>query len=158
MYPARIDFQEVIKRIETLLANGHHAEALVTSMFTVEKLIRRSLRMAIVARGFSQDQANVILGRNGFDDLQKKWPVFDRHNRELNTIVDNADWQCIMEAKSMRNDFVHGKNVHELAKCEQRAKEVLAALGRMHGRVAQDYGRDPWGFIPCPQAVLQWQL
>jgi hypothetical protein len=157
MYPARIDFQNVIERIEALLRNGHHAEALVTSMFTMEKLIRRSLRIAIVARGFSQDQANIIFGRNGFDDLEKKWPVFDRYHRDLHTVLD-ADWQSVVEAKKMRNNFVHGHSVYDLAECEKRAKQVVAALGRLHSRIKQDYEHDPWGFIPCPKAVLQWQL
>ena len=33
---------EAVKRIKALLKNGHHAEALVTSVFTFEKMMRKT--------------------------------------------------------------------------------------------------------------------
>jgi hypothetical protein len=53
MYPISFGFYTAEQRIHKLMENGHHAEALVTAVFTFEKLVMRSLRGAIVARGFA---------------------------------------------------------------------------------------------------------
>ncbi|WP_067219109.1 hypothetical protein [Stappia indica] len=157
MYPVRIGFDQALERIESLLGNGHHAEALVTSMFTLEKLIKRSLRRAIVARGFTRDQADTILGRDGFDNLKEKWPVFERQHRSLPEILDQ-NWQPIPNAKKMRNDLVHGIKVYDLEDCRIMASAVLTALRALHTFVTQDYGSDPWDTQPRPKAQLQWIL
>ncbi|MDX0973240.1 hypothetical protein GOL21_26555 [Sinorhizobium medicae] len=150
-------FDEALGRIEALLGNGHDAEALVTSIFTFEKLIKRSLRRAIVARGFSRDQADTIMGKDGFDKLKDKWPVFDREHRTLAAILGN-NWQSIPAAKSMRNDLVHGTKVYDLEECQDKAKKVLIALRMLHSFVKQDYGSDPWNAQTRPKAKLQWVL
>ncbi|RWO22166.1 hypothetical protein [Mesorhizobium sp.] len=157
MYPIRIGFDQALERIESLLRNGHDAEALVTSMFTLEKLIKRSLRKAIVARGFTREQADTILGRDGFDSLKEKWPVFERQHRTLQEILDQ-NWQQIPEAKKMRNNLVHGIKVYDLEDCRTKASAVLAALRTLHAYVMQDYGSDPWNTQPRPKAQLQWVL
>ncbi|MGE0022971.1 MAG: hypothetical protein AB7S70_04990, partial [Hyphomicrobium sp.] len=107
MYPVRLDFAQVIGRIKALQKNGHDAEALVTSIFTLEKLIKRSLRRAIVARGFTIKQADKLLARNGFDALVEMWPIFEREHRTLQSLVGGV-WAPIKKAKEMRNAFVHG--------------------------------------------------
>lgn len=43
MYPVSIGYAGAIQRINDLMSNGHHAEALVTTAFTVEKTLRRTL-------------------------------------------------------------------------------------------------------------------
>lgn len=65
MYPISVGFQSALDRIKLLIENGHHAEALVTSVFTFEKIVMRSLRGAITARGFTSKQADRIIGRSG---------------------------------------------------------------------------------------------
>jgi hypothetical protein len=46
MYSVRLGFRTALKRIGALKRNKYNAEALVTSVFTLEKLMRRSLRLA----------------------------------------------------------------------------------------------------------------
>ena len=90
MYPARIGFQSVLNRINALRANGHSAEALVTSVFTMEKLMRRTMRVAIVARGFSSLQTNRLLERKGFGELRDMWDIFDKTHAAWNTLLESA--------------------------------------------------------------------
>ncbi|MET3648948.1 hypothetical protein [Phyllobacterium ifriqiyense] len=155
MYPVSIGFDQALERIEALLENGHHAEALVTSIFTFEKLVKRSLRRAVMARGFSRQQADTIMGKEGFEKLKNIWPVFERKHRPLPSILGNV-WEPIPKAKSMRNDLVHGNKVYDLDECQNKAKEVLAALRALHAFIKQDYGSDPWKEQPRPKTNLQW--
>jgi hypothetical protein len=37
MYPVRLGYDTAVTRIRRLMRNDHHAEALITSVFTVEK-------------------------------------------------------------------------------------------------------------------------
>lgn len=157
MYPVSIGFDQALARIEGLLKNGHDAEALVTSIFTFEKLMKRSLRKAIIARGFSRQQADKIMGRDGFDKLADIWPVFERLHRTLAQILGN-DWQAIPLAKEMRNKLVHGIKVYDLEECRLKANEVLTALRALHDFVSQDYRSDPWKEQVRPKAELQWVL
>jgi cobalamin-dependent methionine synthase I len=97
------------------------------------------------------------LGRDGFDSLKEKWPVFERQHRTLQEIIDQ-NWQQIPEAKKMRNNLVHGIKVYDLEDCRTKASAVLAALRTLHAYVMQDYGSDPWNTQPRPKAQLQWVL
>ena len=83
MYPIRLGFDEVIGRIEALAANGHHAEALVTSMFTMEKTLRRSLKFCAVRRGFTSKQAKKLCKGMGFEQLKNLWPLFAPQEQSL---------------------------------------------------------------------------
>ena len=71
MYPVSLGFAEAEKRMAALSANGHHAEALITSVFTLEKTLRRSLRCCAVRRGFTSKQADKLFGNMGFKNLQE---------------------------------------------------------------------------------------
>jgi hypothetical protein len=155
MYPVRLAFSEVLERIEALIANGHHAEALVTSMFTFEKLVKRILRRAIVARGFSLAHAETMLDRNGLEQLLEKWAVFERDHRTLPQILGN-EWRPIPAAKKARNDLVHGNKVFKLEKCREQAESVLVALRKLHRVMSEDYGVDPWGKRPRERGGLPW--
>ena len=53
MYPVSLGVNEARSRIEGLLKNGHHAEALLTSVFTVEKTLKRTLKYIMIRRGFT---------------------------------------------------------------------------------------------------------
>src|SRR5690348_7325624 len=98
MYPVKLSFAKVIRRIKALLSD-HPAEALVTSMFTFEKLVKRSIRRSIVARGFTVEQAEILLARAQFDDLKRMWEVFECNHQRLPEIL-GAKWQHIPEAKT----------------------------------------------------------
>jgi hypothetical protein len=116
MYPIKLGFDEALNRIDALLKNEHNAEALVTSVFTLEKLMRRCLRVAILARGFTSKHADDLLDRKGFYDLKDLWEVFDVDHRELHSIIGNANWQYVPEAVTMRNKLVHGQQVYNQEK------------------------------------------
>ena len=52
MYPVKLGFVEVDKRLNSLIDNNHHGEALLASVFAMEKTIRRTLRFCALNRGF----------------------------------------------------------------------------------------------------------
>lgn len=155
MYPVKLSFANVVLRIETLLANGHAAEALVTSMFTFEKLIKRCLRRSIVARGFTLDQAEILLDRAQFDSLVRIWEIFEKDHKRLPALLGKY-WQDIPEAKTMRNDFVHGNAVYDLDDCSESTKKILTALKKLHEYGLAVFGHDPWTKKPKKKAELKW--
>ena len=53
MYPVKQGYVEVDKRLNALINNGNHDEALLTSVFVMEKTIRRTLRYCALNRGFT---------------------------------------------------------------------------------------------------------
>lgn len=154
MYPVKLGFNEALARISKLVDNGHHAEALVTSVFTLEKLVRRSLRLAIVLRGFTSKQAETLIGKKGFSELKEFWAVFDRHNRPLNDIIGNKIWQNIPEAITRRNRLVHGERVYSLSECRVYADHVVCALKLLQQEITKSYGRDPWATLPGRKKTL----
>jgi hypothetical protein len=156
MYPVRLSFESVLRRIEKLLANGHAAEALVTSVFTFEKLVKRCLRRSIVARGFTLRQAEILLDRAQFDTLTRIWEVFECDHKRLPAILGRY-WQDIPDAKSMRNDFVHGNAVYDLDDCSEYANEVLKALKKLHEYGLATFGHDPWTKRPQEKIGLRWK-
>lgn len=157
MYPVSLGFDEAVRRIEQLLKNGHAAEALVTSVFTLEKTVRRSLKHAILARGFSLKQSDRLVESKGFKELREHWDIFEKTHRSLPAFIGNADWQFVPEAVTMRNKLVHGHKVYKLTDCELYARHVLSALKRLHANVKKDYGKDPWARISGRlKPKLQW--
>ena len=117
MYPISLGFDEAQHRIHLLLANGHHAEALVTSVFSREKLMRRSLRYFAIARGFTSKQAELLFSRKSFHDLKVIWPCFEIQHRTLPDLLTEKKWQHIPPAVTMRNKLAHGERVYKLAEC-----------------------------------------
>jgi hypothetical protein len=159
MYPVKLGFKEALKRINALRKNKHYAEALVTSVFTMEKLMRRSLRLAILARGFTSNQARRLIDRKGFRELKDMWDVFDRRHQTLNVMVGNTEWQHIPKAVEMRNKLVHGQRVFNRRNCDAYTKHVLVMLRKLHREVRSDYGYDPWTVMPSRKKPrLSWQL
>ena len=157
LYPISLGFDEAVNRIETLLKNGHDAEALVTSVFTLEKTMRRSLKIAILARGFSLKQSQRFTERKGFGELKEMWDLFDKEHRTLPIFIGNQDWQNIPTAVEMRNKLVHGTTVYKLSKCKEFADHVLTALMKLRTTVQSEYRRDPWQRITGKRNPrLQW--
>ncbi len=157
MYATRIGFASALGRINALRAGGHSAEALVTSVFTLEKLMRRSIRVAIVSRGFTSKQTKQLLNKRGFKDLKEIWDIFDRDHETLANVIGQRDWQHIPKAVTARNELVHGHRVFSLADCETMASHVMAGLQKLHSEVTKRYGQDPWAKVKVrrkPQ--LQW--
>lgn len=157
MYPVSLGFEEAVRRIEKLLKNGHAAEALVTSVFTLEKTVRRSLKLAILARGFSLKQSDRLVEGKGFKELREYWDIFEKNHRPLPEFIGNVDWQFVPEVVTMRNKLVHGQKVYKLSECEIYTKHILNALKRLHANVKKEYGKDPWVRISGRiKPKLQW--
>ncbi len=57
MYSVTLGFDSAIDRIQSLPDSGFSSEALVTSVFTAEKTLRRTLRQLMVSSGFISTQA-----------------------------------------------------------------------------------------------------
>ena len=145
MYPVRLGHDVALQRINRLLQNGHHAEALVTSVFTMEKVLRRTLKELVVSAGFTSKAANQLMKRfDGHARIKEVWFCFDPEAETLPEIVGNAHWQCIPGAVEMRNKLVHGARAYQLDECESKAKEVLAALKHIESTFQTRYGFSGW--------------
>ncbi len=145
MYPARMGHDVAIKRIERLLKNGHHAEALVTSMFTVEKVLRRTLKELIVSAGFTSKAANQLTKHfDGFQKIKEAWWCFDPAGEALPTIIGNQNWEPKRTAATMRNKLVHGERVYSLDECETQAKRLLKSLRHIETTFQARYGYSGW--------------
>ena len=145
MYPVRLGYETAVKRINKLNENGHHAEALVTSVFTVEKTLRRTLREIVVSAGFASKFADKIIGKlRGFDAIKSAWEMYEPNNEKLTNIIAAVDWKLFVDAASMRNEMVHGVRVYDLSVCEDKSSEVLDALDRLKTLLDKRYGFSGW--------------
>jgi len=103
MYSVRLGFDSAKKRIKKLITNGHHAEALLTSVFTFEKTIHRTLKQLIVSAGFKNKDAKKLLKQiQGFKKQKEIWSCFDPNGKNLPEIIGNKHWQHINKAVEMR--------------------------------------------------------
>lgn len=148
MYPVSQGFAEVSNRLNGLINNGHHAEALLASVFALEKTIRRSLRYCALNRGFSSKQCDRLFLNMGFKDMTEAWPVFEREHRTLPVFIGNNIWQHVPEAVTMRNKMVHGARVYQLADCRDKAETVRSAIEALRERSISELGCDPWSQLP----------
>ncbi len=145
MYPVKLGYDVAIKRIKQLLRNGHNAEALITSVFTVEKVLRRTLKELMVSAGFTSKAANTLLEQiRGFKNIKDVWSCFDPAGESLPTIVGNAHWQTISPSVTMRNKLVHGDRVYNLAECKAQAEKVLKSLEKIEKTFQPRYGYSGW--------------
>jgi hypothetical protein len=145
MYPVSLGYGTAKQRIGDLMSNGHHAEALVTTTFTVEKTLRRTLRHVVVSCGFQSKMAEKIVeGFRGLDAIKKGWELYDPQHRTLPAIVGAADWETFHTAATMRNKMVHGERVYDLAHCQRQANDALAALDRLKATLDREYGYSGW--------------
>lgn|GEM_PF-1318177 len=157
MYPVSLGRAEADRRIRLLIANGHHAEALITAVFTFEKTVRRALRYMAVARGFTSMQAELLFDNMGFKNLQGIWPCFDISHRTLPSVVGNNLWQHIQPAVTMRNKLAHGERVYKLEECKVQAERVLDALTALQNELKAGIGFDGWSKMPVRRkAALPW--
>ncbi len=147
MYPVSLGFSQAEARILQLLANGHSAEALLTSVFTFGKTLRRSLKYCIVTRGFTSKQSEEILGRRGFQELVKLWPCFAPTAQPLSAFV-GSQWQHVQTSVTMRNKLVHGEQVFKLNDCKVAATHVLKALNDFRAGLQKEINFDGWSRLP----------
>lgn len=148
MYPVRLGYNEAINRILELKKNGHHAESLVTSVFTAEKTLRRTLRQLIISCGFKSLIAERIISRmNGIGAVQEAWDIYDPEHRKLSEILSGNDLRVIVEASKLRNKLIHGEKVYKPELCEENTIKVLESLGRIVNVLNQEYGFNGWSEI-----------
>ena len=145
MYPVRLGYKVAISRINELMKNGHYPEALVTSMFTVEKTLRRTLRQIVVSAGFASKQADKIVGNlKGLDALKNAWELYEPTNKKLTELIPPEDWKQFKDAATMRNKMIHGERVYELKTCKNEAVKVLSALDSLKTNFDNIYGYSGW--------------
>lgn len=145
MYPVSLGYGVAKQRINALLANGHDAEALVTTAFTIEKTLRRTLRQIIVSAGFWSTVADKIVSNHGgLKRLKEAWELYDPAHRPLTSIIAAADWNIFQTTATMRNKMVHGERVYALADCQRQANDALAALDRAKAALDAEYGYSGW--------------
>lgn len=144
MYPVGIGYAGAVQRINDLINHGHNAEALVTTAFTVEKTIRRTLRQLVVSAGFrSVDAEKIVKGLGGLERLKDTWELYDPKHRKLPPLI-GADWATFDATAKMRNKLVHGERVYNLAECKTQATNTLDALDRLKARFDAEYGYSGW--------------
>jgi hypothetical protein len=114
MYPVTLGYDEAKKRIQSLLRDGYCSEALVTAVFTVEKMFRRTLRQIIVSAGFTSKAANdLIRSANGLTALKDRWSIYEPNHKTLVEIIGNKNWEQVKELSKIRNELIHGVRLYE---------------------------------------------
>ena len=145
VYPVKLGFEEAIKRIQELSKNGHHAESLVTSTFTAEKTIRRTLRQLVVSAGFKSSIADKILNNiRALEALKKNWEFYEPNHKRLTDIISPEDWKIIKNNSERRNDLVHGTRVFSLSLCETETTNNITALTNIKRTFDSIYGYSGW--------------
>lgn len=145
MYPVRLGFNTAKQRIKKLQQNGHYAEALLTSVFTFEKIIHRTLKQLVVSAGFRSKDAEKLLKQvQGFKKQKEIWECFDPENRKLPEIIGNVHWQHINKAVEMRNSLVHGKRAYSLEECRSITENIIALLDQTVSSFSSAYDYDGW--------------
>lgn len=145
MYSVRLGYDKALKRINKLIKNGHHSESLVTSVFTVEKTLRRTFRQLIVSSGFKSEIADKILKQsNGINRLIENWQIYDPKHRKFTDIVSNENIKTVKDAATMRNKLIHGEKVYSLDICKKETENVLKALQKIKDSLDNEYGYSGW--------------
>lgn len=145
MYPVSLGYETAIARIRNLLTNGHDTEALVTTVFTVEKTLRRTLRQLAVSAGFTSAIADRLIGNlRGLDAVKSNWDIYDPTQRKLSSLINPSDWKQFKDSAEMRNKLIHGERVYNLAVCKSHAEASLEGLDRMKLLFDSEYGYSGW--------------
>jgi hypothetical protein len=157
VYPVSLGFAEAETRIKRLIANGHYAEALITSVFSFEKTMRRALRFFAVSRGFTSKQAEVLFANRGFQDLKGVWFCFDPKHQSLPELLGNGVWQRVPAAVTMRNKLAHGERVYKLKDCKTAAEHILVSLNVLREKLLEEVSFDGWSRLPVRRnSALGW--
>ncbi len=148
MYPVKLGFDAAIERIEKLSSNGHHAESIVTSVFTAEKTFRRTLKQLIVSCGFKSTIADKIINKlRGLDAIKTAWEYYDPDHKKLTDIISQQDWKTLKDNAERRNHLVHGIRVYSLVLCEKETENVVESLKNIKIVFEEKYGYSGWTSI-----------
>lgn len=145
MYPIKLGYSTALNRINALTTNGHYAEALVTSAFTVEKTLRRTLRQIVISAGFPSRIADKIIGAlRGLEAIKNAWEIYDPKHRKLTDLLAPMDWKGLKDAAEMRNKLVHGERVYSISAYQQTVSSLLVALANVKLALDTEYGYSGW--------------
>lgn len=145
MYSVRLGYQKAIKRINKLINGGHHAESLVTTVFTAEKTLRRTLRFLIISCGFNTEIAEKKLKKlNGIGAIKSNWEFYEPDHKKLTDIVEQTDWKILQDAATIRNKLVHGEKAYDKATCKKETTNLLKALENIKKALEKEYGYSGW--------------
>jgi hypothetical protein len=144
MYPPTLGFEQAKQRIKSLVDNGFYSEALVTSAFTAEKMLRRTLRQIIVSAGFTSKHADDLLNSSGLQAIKKQWAVYEPNHKTLIQVVGNDVWQKIEIASRMRNKLIHGVRTYKDEDCKKNVEITLDAILEIQKRLDRRYGYSGW--------------
>ena len=144
MYPPTLGFEQAKQRIKSLVDNGFYSEALVTSAFTAEKMLRRTLRQIIVSAGFTSKHADELLSNSGLQAMKKQWVVYEPNHKTLVQIVGNDIWQKIEKTSQMRNKLIHGVRTYKDEDCKKNVEDTLDAIFKIKQILDRRYGYSGW--------------
>lgn len=145
MYPVKLGFDEAINRIKKLRSNGHHAESLVTSVFTGEKMLRRTLKQIIISAGFKNKNADDLIKRmGGLEAIKNNWKIYEPSGKSISEIIGNDNWKLLKEAATMRNKLIHGERVYNLEKCKTKTNQLLECLKIIKEQLDHHYSYSGW--------------
>lgn len=145
MYPITLGYEGAKNRINSLMQHGHHAEALVTSVFTTEKMLRRTLRQIIVSAGFTSKVAEKLIGKiNGLEAIKIYWEFYEPSGKTLIKVIGEREWSQIKQSAEMRNKLVHGVRVYEQSHCQEKTEKLLSTLDIVKQKLDETYGYSGW--------------
>jgi len=145
MYSVSLGFESAIGRIQSLLDSNFTSEALVTSVFTAEKTLRRTLRQLMVSSGFISTHADALLKQlRGLHAVGDAWRFCDPQHSKLPQIIGNADWQVLTTCADMRNRLIHGTRVYPSGLCADQTRVLLKTLRRVKRALDKRYHYSGW--------------
>lgn len=145
MYSVRLGFDNALTRINELLEQGYEAEALVTSVFTAEKTLRRTLRQLVVSAGFISRIADKIMCRmNGIEAVKNSWELYDPIYRRLSEVISPQDLEVLTKASKMRNKIVHGERLYPKELCKETTLSVIRSIRSIKHSLECEYGYCGW--------------
>lgn len=145
MYSVRLGYNKALERIDELVKNGHHSESFVTTVFTIEKTLRRTFRQLVVSSGFKSTIADKIVKQsNGLNRLIQNWEFYDPNHKKFSSIIASREIKTIREAASMRNKLIHGERVYNLEIYKKETQKVLKSLEKIKNCFENEYGYSGW--------------
>lgn len=146
MYPLRMPYRKVRSRLKALVKDGYCSEALVTSVFTAERLLRRTLVQLVVSAGFtSSDAFRIVQKMSGLVAVKESWSLYDPKGRTLVQVIGNPTWHVLRAAAKMRNDMVHGLRTYSYASCKRKARELIEVIDMLKDQLETTHEFDGWG-------------
>ena len=148
MYSVTEGFDNVDKKLDDLVHDKRHVEALLVSVLVMERTLRRILHFCAINRGFSPDHYELLLRKLKYDGIKKAWPKFDRVKRPLSKFVGEDNLQQMKKSFDMRNDLVHGNRTYSERQYRALHHRVRTVIEALRQQSIHDLAFDPWARMP----------